>query len=66
MDIAEEIRQIMDRSDATDYRIAKDTGISLSLVQRIRQGKDAHGVTLGLLLDYFGVKLTKPRKNVRK
>ena len=63
MDISQKIRdELTKRPELTDYRLAKDTGVPLSVVQRLRNGCDARGKTLSAIAKYLGLRLVSGKR----
>jgi hypothetical protein len=59
MDIAEMIRDEIQGSGKSRYRISQESGVSEEQLCRLMQGRTLTAETLGGLLDYFGFKLVK-------
>ena len=63
MTLTDQLIQTIEQSGLTQYRIAKDTGVSCPIVQRFVSRE--RGITLETadkLAEYFGMRLTKPRR----
>jgi len=57
------LRQAVETSGMTLYRIAKDSGIAYQVLHRFARGeRDLTLETASRLADYFGVRLTRPRR----
>ena len=65
MDIAEIVRNEIEKSKKTRYRIAMESGIKEPQLCRLMKGKTLTAETLGVLLEYFGYRLIKPKKTRR-
>ena len=60
MTISEQLRETIADSGLTLYRIAKDSGVSFSIVHRFASGERAVKLsTADQLAEYFGMRLTK-------
>ena len=65
--ILDQIRQAIEESDKTRYRIAKDTGISESRLSLLMSGKRGLSIeALEALADYLGLEVALRRKRKRK
>ncbi len=53
------IRNEIQGSGKSRYRISKESGVSEEQLCRLVQGRTLTAETLGVLLDYFGFKLVK-------
>jgi plasmid maintenance system antidote protein VapI len=63
MSITAQLRDAIKTSSATLYRIAKDSGVSYSVVHRFtNEQRQIKMDAADKLADYFGMKLTKPRR----
>jgi hypothetical protein len=63
MSIQEDLRDAIDESEASLYRIAKDTEMDYSTLHRFYHGQtDARIVTADKLADYLGLRLQPIRK----
>lgn len=60
--ITEQIRQHAIESGLSQYRLAKETGISQPTVHAFLHGGQAKSDTLDALARYFGISLRLPRK----
>ena len=57
-DILEEVRESIERSGQTRYRISKETGISQSQLSRLMTGEQGISIeALQRLLDYLGLEI---------
>lgn len=59
--ITEQLRSLVNESTASQYRIAKDSGVPQPTVHAFAGGRAVSGETVDRLAMYFGVRLTKPR-----
>jgi len=66
MALQDQLRQAIEHSGLTLYRIAKDAGIAYPVLRRFAKGeRDLTLVTASRLADYFGMRLTRPRRPKR-
>ena len=56
------IRNEIQGSGKSRYRIWKESGVSEEQLCRLMQGRTLTAETLGVLLDYFGFKLVKAKR----
>jgi hypothetical protein len=63
--ILEGIRETIEKSGKSRYRISKDTGIDNSVLHRIVNGGSCSIETADILCKYLGLEL-KPKKKKRK
>ena len=62
-----EVRKAMKSSELTNYRIAKDTGITQSQLSRFARGERGLNVeSIEWLADYLGLEIVVRRKKRRK
>ena len=62
-EILEQVREAIDQSGKSRYRIAKDTGIGESQLSKLMSGTAGLSFPkLELLMDYLGYKVTLKRK----
>jgi len=61
MDIAKTIRKEIKTCGKTRYQIAKDTGVSETILCRMMQGTSIREATATILLNYFGYELKKTK-----
>lgn len=68
MSISDQLREAIERSPETYYRIAKDAGIGWATLTRFVSGErpDIRIQTVDRLCDYFGLELRPKRKARRK
>lgn len=67
MTIAESIRDAIERSGQTRYAIAKGAGMDYDVLARfLDQDRDLRLSNVQRLADYFGMRLTKPKKGGRQ
>jgi len=59
--IIETIREHIKNCGKTRYRISRDTGVDEATLCRIVSGKACSTETADILLDYFGLKITKKK-----
>ena len=63
MALQDQLRQAIENSGLTLYRIAKDSGIAYQVLHRFARGeRDLTLETATRLADYFGMRLTRPRR----
>jgi plasmid maintenance system antidote protein VapI len=63
MALQDQLRQAIEDSGLTLYRIAKDSGIAYQVLHRFASGeRDLTLETATRLADYFGMRLTRPRR----
>ncbi len=63
MSLQEQLRQAIEDSGATLYAIAKGSGIAYPVLYRFARGeRDLTLATASKLADYFGMRLTRPRR----
>ena len=61
--LADQLRKTIEESGVTLYRIAKDAGIAYPVLYRFAVGqRDLTLDTASKLTDYFGMRLTAPRR----
>jgi len=60
--LLEKIRLAIEKSGMSRYQIAKDTGISESVLCKIMQGGSAGHRTLDKLCEYLGLELREKKK----
>lgn len=66
MALLNDIRDVMDSSGITRYRVAQETGLSQSLLSRVMSGERALSIaTAEALLDYFGYEIVVRPKSKR-
>jgi hypothetical protein len=61
MDMIKIIRSEIKKSKKLRSQIANDTGISQTRLCRLMQGENISSEYAGILLEYFGYKLTKEK-----
>ena len=63
MALQDQLRQAIKDSDLSLYRIAKGSGIAYQVLHRFARGeRDLTLETATKLADYFGMRLTRPRR----
>jgi plasmid maintenance system antidote protein VapI len=63
MDLTDQLRDAIETSGATLYRIAKDSGVPYVVLHRFASGERQIKLdTAAKLAAYFGMRLTKPRR----
>lgn len=63
MALQDQFRQVIEDSGLSLYRIAKDSGIAYQVLHRFARGeRDLTLETASRLADYFGMRLTRPRR----
>jgi transcriptional regulator with XRE-family HTH domain len=63
MALHDQLRQAVEQSGLTLYRIAKDSGMAYQVLHRFARGeRDLTLETASKLADYFGMRLTSPRR----
>lgn len=63
MSITAQLRSAIKDSGATLYRIAKDSGVSYAVVHRFASGERQIKLDAAdKLAEYFGMKMTKPKR----
>jgi plasmid maintenance system antidote protein VapI len=63
MTLQDQLRQAIEDSGLTLYRIAKDSGVVYQVLHRFASGeRDLTLETASKLADYFGMRLTRPRR----
>lgn len=60
--IMEQIRKEIETCGKSRYQISKDTGIDKAALCRIMQGGSCKAETVDILLEYFGLTITKKIK----
>jgi len=65
MMIIETIRKQIEKSGLSRYRISLDTGVDQATLSRLMQGKTITIETADILLNYFGLTITKGKKKAR-
>jgi len=61
------LRQAIDRSGLSMYRIAKDAGLDFSTLSRFCHGERSLKLeSADKLADYFGLEVRQPKKSKRK
>jgi hypothetical protein len=63
--IMETLRQAIEKSGKSRYRIHKDTGIDQAVLCKIMAGGTCSMATADRLCEYLGLKLTTQQKRVR-
>jgi predicted XRE-type DNA-binding protein len=59
MKLSDQIRQAIDTSELSRYRIAKETGISHAMMSRFMSGERGFSMdSLDVLADYLGMNIT--------
>lgn len=59
MKLSDQIRQVIDASGQTRYRIAKETGISHAMMSRFMSGERGFSMdSLDILADFLGMNIT--------
>ncbi len=67
MALQDQLRQAVEDSGLTLYRIAKDSGIAYQVLHRFARGeRDLTLATASRLAGYFGMRLTRPRRPKKK
>jgi hypothetical protein len=64
--VTETLRDLLAASDATLYRVAKDTGISWNTLNRFLTGGGLRSEHVDALASYFGVALKPDREPAKK
>jgi ribosome-binding protein aMBF1 (putative translation factor) len=63
MSIDQQLREAIDKSGLTRYRIAKDAGVEYDVLRRyLDDGRDLRLSNVEKLAAYFGMKLTTPKR----
>ena len=63
MALQDELRKAVEDSGLTLYRIAKGSGIAYQVLHRFARGeRDLTLETASRLADYFGMRLTRPKR----
>ena len=63
MSLTAQLRSAIKNSGVSLYRIAKDSGVSYTVLHRFATGgRQIKADAADKLADYFGMKLTKPRR----
>jgi len=63
MTLQDQLRQAVEDSGLTLYRIAKDSGVAYQVLHRFARGeRDLTLETASKLADYFGMRFTRPRR----
>ena len=63
MALQDQLRQAVENSGLTLYRIAKDSGVVYQVLHRFARGeRDLTLETATKLADYFGMRLTRPKR----
>jgi plasmid maintenance system antidote protein VapI len=63
MALQDQLREAIEESGVIRYRIAKDSGIAYQVHNRFARGeRDVTLETATKLADYFGMRLTRPRR----
>ena len=67
MGLHDQLREAVEDSGLTLYRIAKGSGIAYQVLHRFARGeRDLTLETATKLADYFGMRLTRPRRPNKK
>jgi len=67
MALQDQLRQAVEDSGLTLYRIAKDSGIAYQVLHRFARGeRDLTLETASRLADYFEMRLTRPKRPKKK
>ena len=61
MDLIEILREEVEASGKTRYRIAQDSGVSESQLHRLVNGGSFQAATVDKLLEYFGYEVRKKK-----
>ena len=64
--IIESIREAIEKSGKSRYRVSKDTGIDNSVLHRIVNGGSCSIETANTLLEYFGLTIAKQKRKRKK
>ena len=64
--ILEYLRQAMEDSGITRYRISQDTGIDQAVLSRLANGGSCSIGTIDTLCEYLGLELKKTRKGAKR
>ena len=64
--IIESIREAIEKSGKSRYRVSKDTGIDNSVLHRIVNGGSCSIETANILLEYFGLTIAKQKRKRKK
>lgn len=63
MDLQDQLKQAIEDSELTLYRVAKGSGIAYQVLHRFVSGeRDLTLTTASKLADYFGMRLTRPKR----
>ena len=63
MKVSEALIEAIENSDQTLYRMAKDAGVGYSVLHRFARGERSLNLdSVDKLVEYFGIKLSKPKK----
>ena len=63
MTLQDQLRQAVEDSGLTLYRIAQDSGVAYQVLHRFARGeRDLTLETASKLADYFGMRFTRPRR----
>ena len=63
MALQDQLRQAIQNSGLSLYRIAKESGVAYQVLHRFARGeRDLTLETATRLADYFGMRLTRPRR----
>lgn len=65
MTITDRLRQAIEDSGETLYRVAKDSGLNYAVVHSFARGGEIKMSTADKLADYFGLEL-RPRRTSRR
>jgi DNA transposition AAA+ family ATPase len=67
MSIDQQLREAIDKSGLTRYRIARDSGVDYAALCRyLDEGRDLRLSNVEKLAAYFGMRLTPPKTPKRK
>jgi plasmid maintenance system antidote protein VapI len=67
MPLQDQLREAVKQSGLSLYRIAKDSGVVYQVLHRFASGeRDLTLETATKLADYFGMRLTRPKRPKRK
>jgi len=66
MTLQDQLRQAIEDSGLTLYRVAKDSGVAYQVLHRFVSGeRDLTLATASRLADFFGMRFTRPRRPKR-
>jgi len=66
LDLAQTIRDEIERQELTQYRLVQDTGLNISTISAFIYGGDIRLATASKLCDYLGLELRPTKQAVKR